>query len=189
MVVFVIRAVDLKKTLWKNGSGFSSQVLAHPPGSSVTDFDWRVSLAEINAPGEFSKFPGCDRALVLLNRRGVILNDKKIEPLTVVRFPGEITSRAELSGEFARDFGVIWKRDLYKADISILGSSEHAKFERYLGEQSEIDPRGTRLIFQMSTGDTFVSESKIEAEEKVDAQLRLSLSAESTLILVSIRPA
>ncbi len=187
--MFVIRAVDLKKTLWKNGSGFSSLVIAHPHGSSVTGFDWRVSVAEINSDGEFSQFPSCDRALVLLNPGGVILNGEKIEPLTIVRFPGEITSRAELTGEFARDFGVIWKRDLYKVDISIVGSSEHAKVEKHLSELRETDPRGARLIFQMSTGDTFVSESKPDDEENRDAQSRFSSSSVSTLILVSIRPA
>ena len=92
--MFVIRTTDLKKTLWKNGLGLSTKLLSHPTESGVSNFDWRVSLAEINAPCEFSLFPGCDRALVILSDDGLILNREKIQPLRVALFPGETITRA-----------------------------------------------------------------------------------------------
>jgi environmental stress-induced protein Ves len=60
----VLRGADLPVTPWRNGGGSTREVAAHPPGAA--DFTWRVSLADVAAPGPFSAFDGVDRTIVLL---------------------------------------------------------------------------------------------------------------------------
>ncbi len=57
---------------WKNGGGVTREILRVPP--EPTPFDWRLSLASIDAPGPFSSFDGCDRTLLLVRGAGVELD-------------------------------------------------------------------------------------------------------------------
>src|SRR5947208_13701723 len=65
----ILRAAERPPTPWKNGGGLTREVIVHPPGSDLTRFDWRVSLAEIRAPGPCSSFPGIDRRMPVLRGR------------------------------------------------------------------------------------------------------------------------
>ncbi len=58
---------------WRNGGGVTTEVAASPEGAGIADFDWRVSIARIDADGPFSAFPGIDRTLVLLSGGPVVL--------------------------------------------------------------------------------------------------------------------
>ncbi len=51
---------------WKNGGGVTREVAVSPPGRSMDDFDWRVSMAEVTQAGPFSRFDGIDRHLTIL---------------------------------------------------------------------------------------------------------------------------
>jgi environmental stress-induced protein Ves len=64
--------LDYARMPWKNGGGQTTEI-AVSAGASLADFDWRVSIAEINADGPFSAFAGVDRTLVLLSGAGVRL--------------------------------------------------------------------------------------------------------------------
>jgi hypothetical protein len=48
---------DLPATPWKNGGGLTREVLWQPAGASLDDFDWRVSVAQIDSDGPFSIIP------------------------------------------------------------------------------------------------------------------------------------
>ncbi len=50
---------------WKNGGGMTADVAASPPGAGMDGFDWRVSIARVEADGPFSVFPGVDRTMAL----------------------------------------------------------------------------------------------------------------------------
>jgi environmental stress-induced protein Ves len=52
---------------WRNGGGTTTEVAIFPEGAGLADFDWRVSVARIDADGPFSSFPGIDRTLALLS--------------------------------------------------------------------------------------------------------------------------
>jgi environmental stress-induced protein Ves len=58
---------------WKNGGGITREIAAIPHGTSMADFTWRVSVAEIARSGPFSPFPGIDRQILLLTGAGVRL--------------------------------------------------------------------------------------------------------------------
>ena len=57
---------------WKNGGGVTREIFRSPVEG--TEFDWRLSLATIAAPGPFSAFAGYHRTLVLVGGAGVELN-------------------------------------------------------------------------------------------------------------------
>jgi environmental stress-induced protein Ves len=57
---------------WKNGGGITREILRMPPES--TAFDWRLSLASIDAPGPFSSYDGYERTLILERGAGVELD-------------------------------------------------------------------------------------------------------------------
>ncbi len=62
----VLRASERQALPWKNGGGVTREVIAHPPGSDLTHFEWRVSIAEIHGAGPFSRFPGIERRMAVL---------------------------------------------------------------------------------------------------------------------------
>ena len=66
MAFRVLRRRDHTAMAWRNGAGRTLEVISEPPGSGLDDFGWRVSFAEVSAPGPFSSFPGVDRVLTLV---------------------------------------------------------------------------------------------------------------------------
>ena len=65
-----ISALDLTPQPWKNGGGKTRELLAWPHPS-----DWilRLSVADIEADGPFSSFPGVQRWFAVLRGNGVRL--------------------------------------------------------------------------------------------------------------------
>lgn len=111
--VRILRAADYRRMRWKNGAGWTTEVLRMPERE---DWDWRLSLAEIDQDAPFSAFPGMERLLVLLQGDGLRLQfeDGRTQELRpphgMLRFSGDRPLRAELLGGPCRDFGLIWKR-------------------------------------------------------------------------------
>ena len=60
---FLVRAEDCRRMRWKNGAGWTSEILRVP---DVEDWRWRLSIAEVETDAPFSPFPGVERELVLL---------------------------------------------------------------------------------------------------------------------------
>lgn len=59
---------------WKNGLGVTEEVMAHPPGSDIAGFGWRLSIAHVGADGPFSVFAGIERTIALLDGEGLYLD-------------------------------------------------------------------------------------------------------------------
>ncbi len=110
---FVVRAADQRRMRWKNGAGWTSEILRAP---DVDDWDWRLSIAEIEADAPFSAFPGVDRELVLLSGNGLRLrfDDGEVRTLHPPHdrhaFAGERPLLGELVDGPTRDFNLMWKR-------------------------------------------------------------------------------
>ena len=99
---------------WKNGGGITHEIARFP--ADATDWDWRISIAEVAQDGTFSAFPGCERALLLLAGAGMRLRiaDREVElrkPGDSVRFAGEDSVEAFLTDGQTLDFNAIWHRD------------------------------------------------------------------------------
>jgi uncharacterized protein len=66
-VVLILPARERRAAPWKNGGGVTHEVAAYPPGADLATFDWRVSIAQVRAPGAFSAFPGIERHMAVLD--------------------------------------------------------------------------------------------------------------------------
>ncbi len=69
----IIRAADCLVMPWKNGAGTTTEIAVAPEGASLSDFDWRISMAHVGQDGPFSSFPGIDRTLSVLTGAGITL--------------------------------------------------------------------------------------------------------------------
>ena len=121
----VLHASGYRRMRWKNGAGWTSEILkVH--GSDVrdtNDWHWRLSIAEIETDAPFSAFPGVDRELVLLSGNGLRLHfddgesHDLLPPHDKLRFAGEIAAFGELIDGPTRDFNLMWKRDVVDAQL------------------------------------------------------------------------
>jgi environmental stress-induced protein Ves len=69
----LLQPADYARMPWKNGGGTTVEIVAHPDGATVSDFDWRLSVADVAADGPFSRFPGVDRVLTIVTGTGLRL--------------------------------------------------------------------------------------------------------------------
>lgn len=110
---------------WKNGAGWTSEILkVHGSDDRDTnDWDWRLSIAEIETDAPFSAFPGVERELVLLSGNGLRLRfddgsvHELLPPHDKLRFAGERVASGELIDGATRDFNLMWKRDRCSAQL------------------------------------------------------------------------
>ncbi|WP_374468861.1 HutD family protein [Phenylobacterium sp.] len=114
----LLSAADRRPSAWKNGGGVTTEIAAHPPGTGLSDFGWRVSVADVATDGPFSAFPGVERTLTLLEGAGMTLAIAGTEaPLTpdqpACRFGGEAATSAVLHEGPIRDLNVMSRRDAY----------------------------------------------------------------------------
>ena len=67
----LVRCIDVAARRWRNGGGLTRELLAWPAGE---DWQVRISVAEIEADGPFSCFPGVQRWFSVLQGAGVELS-------------------------------------------------------------------------------------------------------------------
>jgi uncharacterized protein len=117
----LIPAHEYRRERWRNGLGWTREILRSP--QTGEDWDWRLSIAEIECDGPFSSFPGIERELVLLHGHGVRLrfddgDVRDVEPPHGrVRFAGERGVSGELIDGPTHDFNLMWRRDRIDAEL------------------------------------------------------------------------
>ncbi|MFI6445799.1 HutD family protein [Kitasatospora sp. NPDC050543] len=124
MAVQVLRAGERPATAWLNGGGVTREVAGAPAGAGLADFDWRVSLADVDQGGPFSAFPGVDRVITLVDGAGMALTvagteHAIAEPYRPFAFPGEADTGCRLLGGPAIDFNVMTRRGRATAEIAM----------------------------------------------------------------------
>ncbi|HKE48074.1 MAG TPA: HutD family protein [Rhodanobacteraceae bacterium] len=118
----LLRAADYRRVRWKNDGGWTTEIAREPAGPE-RDFDWRVSIAEIERDGPFSSFPGVTRDLLLLSGNGIELDIDDAPPLRLVErfqrahFEGEAAVDCRLLAGPTRDFNVMARRAAVRADV------------------------------------------------------------------------
>jgi environmental stress-induced protein Ves len=114
MGVTLLRRADYRRMRWKNGLGWTTEILRQPDDES---FDLRLSVAEIESHAPFSPFAGIDRSLLLLEGNGMELRIADAPPQLmntrgqIVRFAGETPVEARLLDGPTRDFNVMTRRE------------------------------------------------------------------------------
>lgn len=121
-----LTAADYRRTRWKNGAGWTTELARDPSGDAdaAAAFRWRVSIAEVAADGPFSPFPGIDRELLLLEGAGMRLEFADAAPVTLARrldaarFAGEAAVTGRLLGGPTRDFNAMARRGVVQMTVA-----------------------------------------------------------------------
>ena len=126
----VLPAHEYRRERWRNGLGWTREILRQPDRE---DWDWRLSIAEIQGDTDFSRFPGVERILVLLHGEGLRLQFDAAEASPAAqthtetveiepphgrrRFAGERGVHAQPSGDAVHVFNLMWRRDRVIAEL------------------------------------------------------------------------
>jgi hypothetical protein len=102
---------------WKNGQGSTLEIAIDPPGSGLSGapFNWRLSIATVAASGPFSRFPGYERSIMLIEGNGMTI-DAGIDGLfeltrfKPVAFSGDWHVTGHLADGPVRDFNLMFAR-------------------------------------------------------------------------------
>ena len=116
----VIRPSDYRVMPWKNGGGVTTEIFASPPSG---DFDWRVSIATVNADGPFSSFAGYERHIMTLAGAGMKLDVEGrvrfvLEPFKPFSFSGDVQVSGSLLGGPVLDFNLMVRRHYGRGALS-----------------------------------------------------------------------
>ena len=116
----ILRASDHKRMPWKNGKGETVEIAVFPPGASINDFDWRISMATVAEDGSFSVFEGIDRTLSVLTGEGVVLSVEGAKAVELTpssaphAFPADTRTAARLLGGPITDLNVMTRRGAFR---------------------------------------------------------------------------
>jgi uncharacterized protein len=124
-MVRLIQPAQYQSMPWKNGGGETTEIAAHPPGSALDTFAWRVSIAKVDRDGPFSRFPGIDRTIVLLDGAGMRLRGTardvmlraKFEPYA---FDGDDTIACTLVAGTIHDFNAMFRRGRAVGSVNVV---------------------------------------------------------------------
>jgi environmental stress-induced protein Ves len=93
----IIRFAGLPAVPWRNGAGTTRGLAADVPGDG---WGWRLSVADVGAPGPFSAFPGVERILTVVEGPGLALSvggqSRVAEKFRPVRFDGGAATECAL---------------------------------------------------------------------------------------------
>lgn len=133
----IIRKQAFTATPWKNGGGITHEAIRVP--SAGDPFQWRVSVAHIDASGPFSEFPMHDRKMVLLKGAGIDLRfaDGTTRALRqvgeLIEFDGAVAAHCDLLSGPCVDLNLMTLKTCRAAarvervvDSLALGTSLHA---------------------------------------------------------------
>lgn len=119
----LVRFVDLPAVPWRNGGGITREVLRLPAGAPVDGFAARISIADVDASGPFSAYPGIDRIIMLVGGSSMLLTvdgvPTELLPLRPFAFAGDTTTIGEISSP-TRDLNVMTDRGRAAATMEVV---------------------------------------------------------------------
>ncbi|MBA3486756.1 MAG: HutD family protein [Lysobacter sp.] len=188
---WVIPANEYRRERWRNQLGWTREIHRSPASG---DWDWRLSIAEIEHDAPFSSFPGIDRELVLLSGNGLRLrfDDGELQELAPPHgklcFAGERGVTGELVDGPTHDFNLMWRRGRVQAEL----------WHRPLVGQMVIfaEPRHTWAVHLISGHARFADDSGLAPLETGDTavliagrnRLRHVLDGGGEALLIRISP-
>lgn len=165
-----------QRTRWKNGGGWTTELGIEPAGVDLNgDFDWRVSLADIESDGPFSLFPGVERDLFLLEGAGMLLDIDGVaqridQPLQRVHFAGEARVDCRLIDGPTRDFNVMVRA---RSIVAYIAASEP------LHDLAIAGPAGSQWLIHACTGTATISAGDTRVNLETGDALRIDSSEEA----------
>lgn len=149
----VVRLADIPATPWRNGGGVTRELAMWPDAG---DWAWRMSVADVEKSGPFSKFEGIERWFAVLEGAGVQLDVAGV-PHRVASgdaplfFDGGADTDCELIDGKTRDFNLMVRR-----------GSEHSRMVRINGRLSEtLDATKTIAVYAYGSRATVLFDEEV----------------------------
>jgi environmental stress-induced protein Ves len=179
----IIPFAELKAVPWKNGLGITREIVVEPRGATMDDFTWRVSIADVDTASPFSRFPGVDRTIVLLDGDGftMTLDGEREHALTTACLPfsfaGEAAVEVTLAGGPTRDFNLMVRRGAALGAIDVVHGPETLN----VGD-------GVALLY-LAQGEATGDGNPMRAGDSVLNSGRITLAAGAAALLIRVTPA
>ena len=108
----IVRLADIPATPWRNGGGVTRELAMWPDAG---DWVWRMSVADVDKSGPFSKFDGIERWFAVLEGAGVQLDVAGVPHRVTAGdaplfFDGAADTGCELIDGKTRDFNLMVRR-------------------------------------------------------------------------------
>lgn len=108
----VVRLADIPATPWRNGGGVTRELAMWPDAG---DWAWRMSVADVDKSGPFSRFEGIERWFAVLEGAGVQLDVAGVPHRVTAGdaplfFDGAAETGCELINGKTRDFNLMVRR-------------------------------------------------------------------------------
>ncbi|WP_411734029.1 HutD family protein [Paeniglutamicibacter sp.] len=133
----VIAYSGLRHAPWRNGGGVTRQIASGrlnrsgiPEATSGDDWDWRLSIADVDSPGNFSAFVGMSRILTVIEGEGLMMSidgiERRLEKYSPLGFDGGSATSATLPDGPIRDLNLIARTGTVTGHVAIVElSPEH----------------------------------------------------------------
>jgi hypothetical protein len=142
-----IRYGALRSAPWRNGGGSTREVAVFPAGAA--DFDWRISIADVTAAGDFSSFPGVERILTVIEGELLVVTvdgaEHAMEKYRTFRFSGDSLTTCALPAGNTVALSVMARRGKYTAYLAIVELSRTRAHPLY-GDQFATLVKGNAVV-------------------------------------------
>ena len=181
----IIHRETLTATPWKSGGGVTRQIACFPEGSDLTNFDWRISTAEVSQDGAFSRFEGIDRRLYILDGAGLEL---RLGTAHVRRLRAH--EHIDFAGE-AEVFGALIDGPVSDLNIMVRRGRMRMRAERIsINGPADIEHGwGTAVLFVLD-GELSVMNGVARHHDTVllDGTQAVTVSGSAELLLIGLQP-
>lgn len=183
--MLILRAADHRVMPWKNGGGSTTEVALFPAAAGLDTFDWRVSMAGVSEDGPFSRFPGIERTLALLDGAGLVLEVEDRPPVTLAHqgeaasFPGDAATGARLIDGPILDLNVMTRRGRFTHRLAFHRSGSLAELTAE-GDVTLLLARGA-----MRVGGDLLETNDVVVVERGDAPL--AIAGEAACFVMALR--
>jgi environmental stress-induced protein Ves len=196
----VLRSEQHRRMPWRNGGGVTYEVASSPAGTELADFDWRISIAEVEAGGPFSAFPDIDRTIILIEGEWMALTVDGRRHRFGIRDPFSFDGGSETLCEVpsrSRDLNVMTRRGRATAWVAVVeadsydggavaGAVDGAVGGAVAGAETVFVCLTPSVVLAAADG-TEVELNALDAALTTDAG-RLTVRGDGAVVVIQLRP-
>jgi environmental stress-induced protein Ves len=188
----IIRSTGYRRMKWKNRGGETIEIAVSPPGASLEDFHWRVSMAHVATAGPFSIFPGVDRTLAVIAGAGITLH---VAGRGAVRlgqeeapfaFPGDLPVEAALVGGAIDDLNVMTRRGRHRHLLSRIRTSGAINLPRHGDIMIVIARRSGATLRAVRQAESLAAQDAAILDESDGARVEIAPDGDAELLVIDL---